>query len=222
MRVVALPEVPYGATAVRPDWEDLPTAVRAAISRPSRRAGRRRDQRRRRIHPGLRRGAEDGGRAQRVRQGRTDHRSHRRLVRPGGRDHRRPARRRCPPPRPRWTLREAGWFVLCLDAVDGHVPALPWSPADLTAALTAWSTAAAALSRPSPTARPDLPRLPDLIRDELSWWSEIAAGREPMPPTAPGLGAGPAARAGRPGTRPAAPWPREPACCTATCGSTTC
>jgi hypothetical protein len=32
MRPVALPAVPYGATAVRPDWEDLPTAVRAAIA----------------------------------------------------------------------------------------------------------------------------------------------------------------------------------------------
>ena len=32
MRVVTLPEVPYGATAVRPDWADLPAAVRDAIS----------------------------------------------------------------------------------------------------------------------------------------------------------------------------------------------
>ena len=72
-----------------------------------------------------------------------------------------------PAPKPRWTLREAGWFVLCLDAVDGRVPALPWSRTDLTAALTAWSTAATALAAQPLVA--DLPRLPDLIRDELSW-----------------------------------------------------
>ncbi|MEU8613007.1 aminoglycoside phosphotransferase, partial [Actinoplanes sp. NPDC048791] len=32
MRAVTLPEVAYGATAVRPDWEDLPTTLREAIS----------------------------------------------------------------------------------------------------------------------------------------------------------------------------------------------
>src|SRR3712207_8793848 len=29
MRAVTLPEVPYGATAVRPEWTDLPVAVRS-------------------------------------------------------------------------------------------------------------------------------------------------------------------------------------------------
>ena len=31
MRAISLPEVAYGATAVRPDWGDLPAALREAI-----------------------------------------------------------------------------------------------------------------------------------------------------------------------------------------------
>jgi Ser/Thr protein kinase RdoA (MazF antagonist) len=66
------------------------------------------------------------------------------------------------------------------------VPRLPWSPGDLEAALSAWSAAAAALAAPSGDLLAiGLPRLPDLVRDELSWWSEIAAGREPMPAAPP-------------------------------------
>jgi hypothetical protein len=61
--------------------------------------------------------------------------------------------------------------------------ALPWAPADLSAALTVWRTAAEALSDPGPELLGlGLPRLDDIVRDELSWWSEIAAGRAPLPP----------------------------------------
>jgi hypothetical protein len=31
MRPITLPDVPYDATAVRPDWSDLPESVREAI-----------------------------------------------------------------------------------------------------------------------------------------------------------------------------------------------
>jgi len=87
--------------------------------------------------------------------------------------------------RPRWTLVDSGYFVLCLEAVDGHVPALPWSPPELVAALAAWTTAAEALAHPSAELlAADLPSLPDILRGEMSWWSEIATGREPMPSTA--------------------------------------
>jgi aminoglycoside phosphotransferase (APT) family kinase protein len=77
-----------------------------------------------------------------------------------------------PAARPRWTLAEAGYFVLCLDAIDGHVPALPWSPAELDAALAAWHRSASALATP-PAAllATGVPRLADLIRSDLSWWS---------------------------------------------------
>jgi hypothetical protein len=90
-----------------------------------------------------------------------------------------------PAARPRWTLTAAGHYVICLDAIDGRMPGLPWDPAELDAALAAWAVAAEALRRPSPElAALGLPALSDLIHSDLSWWREIAAGREPMP-TAP-------------------------------------
>ncbi|MGK5673716.1 phosphotransferase family protein [Micromonospora sp. URMC 106] len=88
-----------------------------------------------------------------------------------------------PAPRPRWTLDEAGWFALCLDAVDGHTPRLPWDPAELTAALTGYAEVAAALAAPpAALARLGLPHLADLAREDILWWGEVAAGREPSPP----------------------------------------
>jgi hypothetical protein len=91
-----------------------------------------------------------------------------------------------PAARPRWTLVTSGYFVLCLDAVDGEVPALPWAPDVLDAALGAWSQSASALAVPSATlTRVGLPRLPDLLRAELSCWSPVATGHAPIPAAAP-------------------------------------
>ena len=88
-----------------------------------------------------------------------------------------------PAPRLRWTRPAAGHVVVCLDAVAGRTPALPWHPADLTAALSAWATAAQLLRHPpGALLAVGLPTLADLARDELSWWTEIVAGREPLPP----------------------------------------
>jgi hypothetical protein len=70
--------------------------------------------------------------------------------------------------RPRWTMTDSGYFVLCLDYVDGRVPSLPWVPAELEAAVSAWTTAAAALAEPPLSG---LPLLPDIVRDEMSVWS---------------------------------------------------
>lgn len=84
--------------------------------------------------------------------------------------------------RPRWTMTAAGYYVICLDAIDGRMPELPWSPADLGATLAAWAAAAEALREPpAELVAVGLPNLSDLIRSDLSWWREIAAGREPMP-----------------------------------------
>jgi hypothetical protein len=80
-----------------------------------------------------------------------------------------------PAPRLRWTLSTAGYFVSCTDAVDGHVPGLPWSRAELDAAVGAWQLAAAALT-PPPDAVPYLPELSDLVRSDLSCWT-----RGPVP-----------------------------------------
>ncbi|MEH1100654.1 phosphotransferase family protein [Micromonospora sp. CPCC 205561] len=86
-------------------------------------------------------------------------------------------------PRPRWTLHEAGWFALCLDAVDGHTPRLPWDPAELAATLAGYADVAAALSAPpAGLVAAGLPHLADLAREDILWWGEVAAGREPAPP----------------------------------------
>ncbi|WNM37159.1 phosphotransferase [Micromonospora halotolerans] len=94
-----------------------------------------------------------------------------------------------PVPRPRWALTEAGWYALALDAVDGHTPRLPWDPAELDAALTAYAEVATALAAPpADLVALRLPRLADLARDDILWWGEVAAGREPapaLPPWAP-------------------------------------
>ncbi|MEU5905228.1 phosphotransferase [Micromonospora sp. NPDC047467] len=87
-----------------------------------------------------------------------------------------------PAPRLRWTLYEAGWFVLCTDAVDGHTPRLPWVPAELDATLAGYAEVAAALADPPAGLRAlGLPHLADLARSDILWWEEVVAGREPAP-----------------------------------------
>jgi hypothetical protein len=182
MRAVSLPEVAYGATAVRPDWGDLPAALRDAISA--------------RLGAPVATATSAGGgftRAFAALLTTTD--GERAFVKAApltepiadwyGRE---AAITAALPPavpaaRPRWTLEAAGHFVLCLDAIPGHVPALPWAPADLSATLAAWRTSAVALSGPGTELLSlGLPRLGDIVRDELSWWTEIAARRAPLPP----------------------------------------
>jgi hypothetical protein len=183
MREVALPDVPYDSTAVRPNWSDLPAALRTAIAH---RLGA----------PVVRARTAGGGFTRAFAAVLTTDTGERVFVKaapvqdptaewyarehaitaalPGG----------VRAARPRWTLFEADHFVLCLDAVDGRTPSLPWSPADLDAALAAWSTAAAALATPPP-GMSGLPELPRIICEHLSWWSEIAAGRAALPPGLP-------------------------------------
>lgn len=182
MRAVSLPEVAYGATAVRPDWGDLPANLRDAISA---RLGA----------PVVAAAGAGGGFTRSFAAVLTTAAGERAFVKaaplsePIADWYAREAAvtaalpAAVPAARPRWTLAAEGHFVLCLAAIPGHVPALPWAPGDLSAALTAWRASAAALSRPSPELLAlGLPRLGDIVRDELSWWSEIAAGRAPLPP----------------------------------------
>jgi aminoglycoside phosphotransferase (APT) family kinase protein len=182
MRPIVLPAVPYHATAVRPQWSDLPAALRDAISRrlgtpvvTARTAG-----------AGFTRGFAA------VLQTAAGDRAFVKaapLTAPLAAWYAREAAITAalppavPAARPRWTLTAAEHFVLCLDALDGRVPALPWAAADLDAALTAWAVAAELLREPPPELlATGLPRLPDLLRAELSCWSDVAAGHEPMPP----------------------------------------
>lgn len=184
MRPIALPEIPYRETAVRPQWQDLPPAARDAI-------GLRLDSP---ITAVTSAGAgftrafaaivetAAGNRAF-VKAAPLDEPSADWYAREAAITGALPGE--VPAPRLRWTLRAGGHFVMCLDAVDGDVPVLPWRPDDLDAALTAWSTAASALATPPPALlAAGLPPLADLLRADLSWWTAMAANREPLPPDA--------------------------------------
>jgi aminoglycoside phosphotransferase (APT) family kinase protein len=179
----SLPPVPYHASARRPPWSALPAALRDAVAArlgaPVVTA--------RTADAGFTRGfaavlsTADGGRAF-VKAAPAVEQPH--LVDWYAREatilDRLPAG--LPVPRPRWTLHAAGWFVLCTDAVDGHTPRLPWAPAELETTLTRYAEVAAALADP-PAALTGLglPHLADLARDDILWWGEVAAGREPPP-----------------------------------------
>ena len=180
MRPVVLPSVPYGATAVRPGWEELPPGVRSAVER--------------RLGASVAGVSSAGGGFTRAFAAVVTSAAGERVF-----------VKAAPPPiaewyareaavtaalpvevpaaRPVWTAAVDGWFVLALAAVDGRVPGLPWVPAELAAALRAWETAAAALAAPpAELLAVGLPPLPAILRDEMSCWSEIAGRGEPLPP----------------------------------------
>jgi aminoglycoside phosphotransferase (APT) family kinase protein len=182
-----LPAVPYDATAVRPDWADLPADLRAAITA---RLGA----------PvtwvttaggGFTRGFAavlDTAAGERVFVKAASLRGQRHLTDWYAREVAVTAAlpSAVPAARPRWTLTAAGYYVICLDAIDGRMPSLPWQPAELDATLTAWAVAAEALRQPPAELEAvGLPTLSGLARGDLSWWHEIATGGEALPPTPP-------------------------------------
>jgi aminoglycoside phosphotransferase (APT) family kinase protein len=88
-----------------------------------------------------------------------------------------------PAPRVHWTAELAGYYVICLDAVDGaRMPDLPWRYADLTAALDAYAQAAALLT-PAPPALAEY--VPDSFRARmdgtLGRWALVAHGDQQLP-----------------------------------------
>ncbi|MEU4694998.1 phosphotransferase [Actinoplanes sp. NPDC023714] len=182
IRPVTLPEVPYDATSVRPAWNDLPRRVREAISRrlgspvaAARSAG-----------GGFTRAfaavlTTEAGTSAFVKAAPLREPTSEWYAREAAITHALPATIRAA--RPLWTIAEAGWFVLALETIDGRIPPLPWPAAHLEAALESWRVAAEALSEGGST---DLPRLPDILRHEMSWWQLIESGHEPMPSTALG------------------------------------
>ncbi|MFJ6199681.1 phosphotransferase family protein [Micromonospora sp. NPDC092111] len=91
-----------------------------------------------------------------------------------------------PVPRPRWALDAAGWYAVGLDALDGRTPRLPWEPTELAAVLAGYAEVSAALADPpADLTALGLPHLADLARTDILWWGEVAAGREPSPPLPP-------------------------------------
>jgi hypothetical protein len=181
MRPITLPDVPYDATAVRPQWSDLPDGVREAISL---RLG----------SPVSAAHSAGGGFTRSFAAVLETGAGTRVFVKAAPQSDpvsqwyaREAALTAALPPevtaaRPLWTMTGSDWFVLCLEAIDGRIPELPWSPEDLDAALRTWSAAATALAHPSPHLLGiGMPTLPEILRDEMSWWSLIAARRAPMP-----------------------------------------
>lgn len=178
MREIWLPTVPYQVTARRPEWVDLPVEVRAGIE--IRLAGPV-------THAEVARGGFTTGFAAVL----TSAHGERAFVKASAEDYLVEAYGReavvtaalpagVPAARPRWTATAAGWFILCLDAVDGHMPGLPWDPAELDAALAAWATATEALRDPGCLGL-GLADFAAVARDELTTWREIAAHRAPLP-----------------------------------------
>lgn len=192
------PPVPYGATAVRPSWADLPAELRAAVTG---RLGA----------PVVAADGAGGGFTAGFAGVLSTADGDRVFVKAAALAD--PARLGdlyareaaitaalpvgVPAARPRWTLTVAGHFVLCLDAVDGRVPVLPWTPDELAATLSGYAEAAAALRRPPPAlVGLGLPSLADLAREHLTGWQEVAAHEstaraertarpEPAPPRGP-------------------------------------
>ncbi|MGI5215626.1 phosphotransferase family protein [Plantactinospora sp. CA-290183] len=183
MRAIPLPPVPYGATAVRPDWADLPAELRAAIAA---RLGA----------PVTWAGTAGGGFTRGFAAVLHTTAGDRVFVKAASLvDQRhlsdwyaREAAVTSALPsglavaRPRWTLTAAGHHVVCMDAIEGRMPALPWRPAELDATLLAYAAVADALREPPVTlAALGAPQLADLARADLAWWAELAAGREALP-----------------------------------------
>lgn len=182
-----LPPVPYHAAAVRPGWRDLPpdlrTTIEGRLGSPVTDAAT--------AGGGFTRGfaavvrTASGDRAF-LKAASREHQPHLAdwYAREAAVTHALPVG--VPAPGARWTLTTAGWFVSCLEAVEGRMPDLPWRPDDLHATLAAYAAAAAALREP-PAALLALgiPKLSDVARAELSWWREIAEGREELPPVPP-------------------------------------
>ena len=181
MRPISLPEIRYGATAVRPQWSDLPPTMQETVAE--------------RLGAPITAVTSAGGGFTRAFAAVVQTASGERafvkaapLGDPVAGWYAREAAitaalpEAVPAPRPRWTLATDGHFVLCLDAIAGDVPALPWRPEVLDAALSAWSVSASALANPSAELTAEgVPPLADLLRADLSWWTPIAAREVPLP-----------------------------------------
>lgn len=187
MPAFSAPPVPYGATALRPGWADLPARLRATVAA---RLGA----------PVVDATTATGGFTRGfagVLSTASGERVFVKAARLAGAERLADAYAReaavtaalpagVRAARPRWTLTVAGHFVLCLDAVDARIPALPWAPAELDATLAAYAEAAEALRDPPPAlAALHPPRLAELARDHLTGWREAAVYERVGGPTEP-------------------------------------
>lgn len=85
-----------------------------------------------------------------------------------------------------WTEDVDGWIVLCLKAIDGHMPGHPWTPRDVTAVLGTQATLAHSLATP-PQALAEAVADKEFSSFATQWlcnWQQVAGGRElavPLP-----------------------------------------
>lgn len=170
--------IPYGATALRPHWPDLPEPIRARIEE--------------RLGDVVVAVASQGsgfthGFASRLVYGRG-----RRAFVKAASDQTSPVIADCyraearvvptlpagvPAPALRWTIEEAGWVVLCFDDVPGRPPRRPWEPNELTAVLTALTPMSEALT-PGPPALV-VPDARDWLVADFGYWRDLADSAEP-------------------------------------------
>lgn len=178
-RSVAVPHVPYDATADRPAWTDLPPELRMLIetqieqpvlSALTHRSG---------FTPGFAATLtlSDGSRvfckAVPAGSGFADvyHREARNAA---------ALPEQIPAPRLRWHADTDEHVVLCFDAVDGRPPALPWTGDDLAAVLDAYTQAAPLLRDPSLRLRAAVGPPGDLP----AGWHAVASGDAVLPAAA--------------------------------------
>lgn len=191
MKIRNPPPVTYGATAERPEWDDLPAELREAIAA--------------RLGSSVVGAASGGGGFTRgfasvlhtAGGGSVFVKAARLTDQPHLADWYAHEFAVCaalpaelPVARPLWQLTAAGYLAICLEGISGHVPALPWEPAELDAALSAWALAAATLREPpAALAALDPPPLAALLHYDLSYWQQAAGGQLAVPPSAPVAGA---------------------------------
>jgi len=155
------PTVPYGCKAYRPTWDELPAAVRGVFTD--------------RIGPVVSAHTAGGGFTPAFAGLLTASDGSRHFLKAAavgtlcaGWNEREadviaalPAR--IPAPRVRRTARGHGWFLLCLEPIDGRMPHQPWHPHELTAALEAQTVISQQLARP-PAGLRELMRVPSFAQ----------------------------------------------------------
>ncbi len=165
--------IPHGATAVRPQWSDLPQPVRdlienrlggSVVAVSNQGSG---------FTPGFAsRLLDDNGRRAFVKAVSEEaspviadcYRTESGIVPllPPG----------VPAPPLRWTVEDAGWVILGFDDVPGRPPARPWQPAELTQVLTSLTPMAEALT-PGPASLV-VPDAGDVLREDFGYWRQLA------------------------------------------------
>lgn len=166
------PPVPYGATAVRPHWTDLPERLRERIE--ERLGG-----------TVVAAASQDSGftpgfasrlvyaKGERAFVKAVSTRLSPAIADSYGAEARTAAKLpvAVPAPRLRWTFEEFGWVVLCFEDVPGHPPVRPWQPRELTDVLTALTSLAEALT-PAPAGLL-LPEAQDWLVQDFGYWRHL-------------------------------------------------